>query len=96
MECTIDSKRINEFYTEFRQKYVELRCKGIEDKQAKPDAFDFVYQTHKEELHANHINFDGFFKVMEICHTFFCSRGAETAKDFAKEDEIINNSLNKL
>lgn len=95
MEYTIDSKRIDEFYNEFRQKYVELRGRGLTDKQAKPSAFETIYQSHKEELTANKINFDGFFRLMEICHTFFCSRGEETAKDFAKEDEIINNSLNK-
>ena len=90
----IETSRIKELYLNFRKEMVRLRKGGMNEKDAKVKAFETIYDTNKEELNGAGLNFNGFFKVMEIEHTFWTSRGDKTAADYKWEEDEINGLHN--
>lgn len=82
MEKKLTSQRAQELYKQLRR----YRNRG-------KFAVEFIYNLHSSELESNRIDIFGFGHIMEVCHTFWSSRGDDTEKDLENETWYdINNA----
>lgn len=74
MEKGLTSQRAQELYKQLRR----YRNHGN-------FAVEFIYNLHCRELATNRIDLFGFGHIMEVCHVFWSSRGADTERDLENE-----------
>lgn len=82
MEKKLTSQRAQELYKQLRR----YRNRG-------KFAVEFIYNLHSSELESNRIDIFGFGHIMEVCHVFWSSRGADTERDLENETWYdVNNA----